>query len=77
MKLNSSSNDRYVGECIPAYDDRILNLEARLTGPLEFQPSASVQPSEHLPLFKPPDQLTLDKYLNVKNTQKSQVCSPL
>ena len=77
MKLSVSSNDRCLGECISTYDDRILSLEARFTGPLGFQSSDSPQSSEHLPSFRPTDQLTLDKYLNIKNTPTSQVCLTL
>jgi hypothetical protein len=73
MKVSTNTNDSCIGECISTYDNRILSLEARLTGPLSFQNSDSPQSSENIPLFRSADQLTLDKYLGIKNTGNVQV----
>ena len=73
MKVSSTSNERCLGECISTYDERILNLESRFTGPLGFQSSESPQTSDHLPCLRPADQSTLDKYLGLKAA--SQVTS--
>lgn len=73
MKVSTSNSDRCLGDCLTAYDERILGIEPRFVGPLGMQTAGSPQTSDHPPAFRASDQLTLDKYLGVKGTPGSQV----
>jgi hypothetical protein len=66
MEVSANTNEKCLGDCISTYSNRILSLEARFSGPLGYQNPESPSNSDHLPVFRPADQLTLDKYLGIK-----------
>ena len=76
MKFSLSSASRFHGDCLSAYDDRLLNIEARLSTPLVLHSTESPSTSDHMPAFRTSDQLTLDKYLSLKSSPKSAGIRP-
>ena len=71
MKFSLSSASRFHSDCLSSYDERLLNIEARLSTPLVLHSTESPSTSDHLPAFRTSDQLTLDKYLGLKSSPKS------